>query len=218
MKDDNWAPTDGDAEPDAADKSSAPPIIVKKYANRRLYNTALSSYITLDDLGAMVRSGQDFIVQDAKTGADLTRAVLTQIIFEQESRDGPMLPVNFLRQLIRMYGDAVQGFVPGYLEMAMAAFERNQETFRAQIERSFGSTPGFPQLDAMVRANMDMFRQTADMFTPFRQPTEKVDPAAAAADDDDDVAADAARDQEIAELRRQLDEMQRRLNDMAGRN
>lgn len=216
MKDETWS---SQASASVLDDAPTPDecIVVKKYANRRLYNTALSSYITLDDLGAMVRSGQDFVVQDAKTGADLTHAVLTQIIFEQEMRDGPLLPVSFLRQLIRLYGDTLQGFVPGYLDMTMSAFERNQETFRAHLERSFGATPGFPQLDAMVRANFEMFRQAAGMFTTFAAQN-----AATASSERGQADADAgaedqsdARDAEIEELRKQLAAMQKRVDEMA---
>ena len=144
------------------------PIVVKKYANRRLYNTATSSYVTLDNLAAMVRGQQDFVVSDAKTGEDITRSVLTQIIFEEEARGrAPMLPISFLRQLIRLYGDTLQAYVPSYLEMTMQAFERNQETFRDQMERSFGSTPGFAQFDAMTRSNIDMFRKGDEPVRAF---------------------------------------------------
>ena len=106
------------------------PITIKKYANRRLYNTAKSSYVTLEHLAQMVRDGQDFVVYDAKTGEDITRSVLTQIIFEEEAKGQNMLPISFLRQLIRLYGDSLQGVVPGYLEASMEAFGRNQEQLR----------------------------------------------------------------------------------------
>lgn len=207
------------AELAASRRKKAQPevIIVKKYANRRLYNTALSSYITLEDLAAMVRSGQDFVVQDAKTGADLTRSVLTQIIFEQEGRDGPLLPVNFLRQLIRMYGDALQGYVPSYLEMTMAAFERHQETFRDQLKRSFGPAAGYAQMEAMARANMEIFNKAIGMFSPFaaRQadfsdaPAETTETRAEMV-----VRPEATAESEIADLRAQLAEMQRTLDKM----
>lgn len=214
MKDENWEDrdaTDGKAR-------GAEPITIKKYANRRLYNTALSQYITLDDLAAMVRSGQDFVVQDAKSGADLTRAVLTQIIFEQESRENPMLPVSFLRRLIRMYGDAVQGAVPGYLEASMAAFEQNQEAFRRQIERSFGSAPGFQQLDAMVRANMEIMRQAAEMFAPFTPGAGGSKPSEnSSATDPSKHEASAVRDAEVAALHAQVSALQERLEALAKR-
>jgi len=111
------------------------PIIIKKYANRRLYNTAKSTYVTLDHLAQMVRDGDDFVVNDAKTGDDITRSVLAQIIFEEEAKDGPnMLPANFLRSLIRLYGDTLQGFVPGYLDASMETFAHNQEKMREQVQ------------------------------------------------------------------------------------
>ena len=116
-----------------AQKDADGPIIIKKYANRRLYNTARSSYVTLDHLAEMVREGEDFVVYDAKSGEDITRSVLTQIIFEEEAKGRNLLPVNFLRQLIRLYGDALQGIVPSYLESAMETFSHNQERMRGQM-------------------------------------------------------------------------------------
>jgi polyhydroxyalkanoate synthesis repressor PhaR len=209
-----------DSRANGADESPvSEPIIIKKYANRRLYNTTLSSYITLDDLAAMVRRGQDFVVQDAKTAEDLTRSVLTQIIFEQEARGGPLLPVGFLRQLIRMYGDALQGYVPSYLEMTMASFERNHAAIRSQMQRSFGSAPGYSQLEAMAQANMEMFRKAmgmaqsvpgmAVMLSPFNGHQPTTDAAKTESNQE-------MRDLEIAELRRQLAEMQERVENMAG--
>lgn len=191
-------------------KSNADSIVVKKYANRRLYNTATSSYVTLENLAAMVRGGQDFVVQDAKTGEDITRSVLTQIIVEEESRgDAPLLPISFLRRLIRLYGDTVQGYVPGYLEMTMHAFERNQEAFRQQMARSFGTTPSYTQLEAMARANMDMFRQAMGVFSPFAE-------NAAAASDPAEKSGDGAADaSQIDAMRSQLEEMQRKIDDLA---
>jgi polyhydroxyalkanoate synthesis repressor PhaR len=128
------------------DEKAAKPIVIKKYANRRLYNTAKSSYVTLDHLSQMVREGQDFVVNDAKTGEDITRSVLAQIIFEEEAKGQTMLPANFLRQLIRLYGDTLQGFVPPYLEASMETFARNQEKMRAQIQKAFGAKPGAAEL------------------------------------------------------------------------
>lgn len=174
MKDDNLSngrPKGGVGSDGAGDKASKGQVIVKKYANRRLYNTATSSYVTLENLAAMVREGQDFVVQDARSGEDITRSVLTQVIFEEEARGRePMLPTSFLRQLIRLYGDTLQGYVPSYLEMAMSAFEQNQEQFRQQMTSSFGVTPGFAQFDAMTRANVDIFRKALEMFSSFAQP------------------------------------------------
>ncbi|QHQ37033.1 polyhydroxyalkanoate synthesis repressor PhaR [Algicella marina] len=142
-------------------------IVIKKYANRRLYNTKKSSYVTLEDLAQMVRDGDDFIVRDAKSGEDITRSVLTQIIFEEEAKGQTMLPANFLRQLIRLYGDTLQGVVPGYLEASMESFSRNQEQIREQMARTFGAAPAMNNLEAMTRANMEIYQNAIRMFSPF---------------------------------------------------
>ncbi len=143
------------------------PIVIKKYANRRLYNTDVSAYVTLEDLAVMVREGADFVVRDAKSGEDITRSVLTQIIFEEEAKGQTMLPVNFLRQLIRLYGDTLQGVVPGYLETSMETFTRNQEQLREQVASAFGTNPAISGLETMARANMEMYENAMRMFTPF---------------------------------------------------
>lgn len=143
------------------------PVVIKKYANRRLYNTARSSYVTLDHLAAMVRDGQDFVVKDAKSGEDITRSVLTQIIFEEETKGASMLPTNFLRQIISLYGDSLQAVVPGYLDASMEAFARNQEQMRENVTRLFGAHPAMENLEAMTRRNMELFSQAMRMFTPF---------------------------------------------------
>ena len=145
------------------------PVTIKKYANRRLYNTGTSTYVTLEDLATMVKNGEDFAVSDAKTGEDITRSVLTQIIFEQENKEGAqnLLPINFLRQLIRFYGDSMQKLVPSYLEVSLESFTREQEKFRQQITQAFGATPFGPLVEDTVRRNMDMFKQAFSMFTPF---------------------------------------------------
>lgn len=143
------------------------PVVIKKYANRRLYNTDVSAYVTLDDLSTMVRDGRDFVVRDAKSGDDITRSVLTQIIFEEESKGQTMLPENFLRQLISLYGDSLQGVVPGYLETSMEAFTRNQEQLREQVTKAFGANPALASLETMARANMDMYENAMRMFKPF---------------------------------------------------
>ena len=219
MKDESrtgFAAEDG-SNGDAASR----PVTVKKYANRRLYNTATSSYVTLENLAAMARAGTDFEVVDAKTGEDITRSVLTQIIFEEEARGHePLLPTSFLRQLIRLYGHALQGYVPSYLEATMQAFERNQEAFRSQLERSFGQTPGFAQFEAMARANIEMFRKAMTMFSPFgdkegQRTADGQRPAegqGTAAPEGDNTSGD---DQELAMLRRQLAEMQRKVDALA---
>lgn len=150
-------------------------IVVKKYANRRLYDTGRSSYVTLDDLCEMIKEGQEFVVQDAKTGEDLTQQVLTQIIVEQESRGQNMLPPNFLRTLIKFYGDGMQGLVPGYLEQSLQNFVQHQEALRTSMTKSFGSmmpgmnmVPGAGAFEELNRKNMEMFSQTIGMFSPFK--------------------------------------------------
>ena len=147
----------------AGDKA---PIIVKKYANRRLYNTATSSYVTLDDLAKLIKDGGDFVVQDAKTAEDLTRSVLTQIIVEQEQKGQNLLPISFLRQLISFYGDSMQFLVPGYLEQAMVAFARNQEQMRKNLRATFGMFP-FGQFEEMGKQNMALFEQALKMLSPY---------------------------------------------------
>src|SRR5438309_10473174 len=143
-----------------------PPVIVKKYANRRLYNTATSSYVTLEDLAKMIKEGGDFVVYDAKTGEDLTRSVLTQIIVEQEQKGQDLLPISFLRQLISMYGDSMQFLVPGYLEQAMATFARNQEQMRNTLRATFGIFP-FGQFEEMGKQNIALFERALQMLSPY---------------------------------------------------
>src|SRR5437899_5571547 len=131
------------------------PIVIKKYANRRLYNTGTSTYVTLEDLACMVKNGEDFVVYDAKSSEDITRSVLTQIIFEQENKAGQnLLPITFLRQLIRFYGDSMQLMVPKYLEQSIDTLTREQEKFRKQLTNTFSGTP-FAPLEAHVRRNME---------------------------------------------------------------
>src|ERR1700759_240897 len=143
------------------------PVTIKKYANRRLYNTGTSTYVTLEDLAAMVKAGEDFIVYDAKTGEEITRSVLTQIIFEQENKEGQkLLPIAFLRQLIRFYGDSMQMLVPHYLEVSIENLAREQGKFRDQMAQAFGAT-GFGPLDDMPRRSMEMFERAFSMFAPF---------------------------------------------------
>ena len=143
------------------------PITIKKYANRRLYNTGTSTYVTLEDLATMVKAGENFVVYDAKTGDDITRSVLAQIIFEQENKEGQnLLPINFLRQLIRFYGDCMQMLVPRYLEVSIDSLTREQEKFRQQMAQAFGGTP-FGALEEQVRRNMEMFERAFAMFAPF---------------------------------------------------
>src|SRR5437764_12461242 len=143
------------------------PTTIKKYANRRLYNTGTSTYVTLEDLAAMVKDGEDFLVYDPKTGDDITRSVLAQIIFEQENKAGQnLLPATFLRQLIRFYGDSMQMLVPRFLEQSIDTLTRDQEKFRTQMTSAFGMGP-FAPLEEQVSRNMDVFERTFSMFKPF---------------------------------------------------
>lgn len=185
------------------------PTTIKKYANRRLYNTGTSTYVTLEDLAAMVKDGEDFLVYDAKTGDDITRSVLAQIIFEQENKAGQnLLPTTFLRQLIRFYGDSMQMVVPKYLEQSIATLTQEQEKFRKQIANTLSGTP-FAPLEEQVRRNMELFQQTFSMFKPFVPPTGR--PATA----EPDASAEPAKDTNIDDLRQQMKEMQERLEQMS---
>ncbi len=181
------------------------PIVIKKYANRRLYNTATSSYVTLDYLADMVKNGQDFVVYDAKTNDDITHSVLTQIIFEEETKGHNLLPIQFLRQLIKFYGDNLQAFVPSYLEMSMDAFSNNQEKMRARMRETFGAAPGFQMFEEMARQNIALFDQAMKMFTPmggFYQQAQR----AAAAGGEEAGELQKLRD-ELADLKRQLSKL-----------
>jgi polyhydroxyalkanoate synthesis repressor PhaR len=183
------------------------PVIIKKYANRRLYNTGTSTYVTLEDLAAMVKAGEDFVVYDAKTSEDITRSVLTQIIFEQENKEGQnLLPITFLRQLIRFYGDSMQMLVPHYLEVSIDNLTREQGKFRDQMAQAFGVT-GFGPLEDMARRNMEMFQRTfGAMFVPFSR--REGQPASAAAEPE----KPARGNDTIDEMRKQMEEMQKRLD------
>jgi len=153
---------------------ATPPVVVKKYANRRLYNTESSSYITLDSLAQMVRQGRDFVVYDAKSGEDITRGVLTQIIVEEEGKGHNLLPTAFLRQLIGFYGDQMQALVPRYLEQSMAAFAQQQEQIRATLQRTMGGLFPFGNatIEEVGRQNMAMIERALTLFTPFYRPPE----------------------------------------------
>ena len=153
------------AEPSPA--PATPPVTIKKYANRRLYNTATSSYVTLDHLCQMVKDGTDFVVYDAKSGDDITRSVLTQIIVEEEGKGQNLLPISFLRQLIGFYGDNLQWLVPGYLEQSMSSFHRNQEQMRNYLQGALGGLFPFGQFEEMGKQNIAMFERTMKMFAPF---------------------------------------------------
>jgi polyhydroxyalkanoate synthesis repressor PhaR len=149
------------------DQAALQPVVVKKYANRRLYNTETSSYITLDNLAEMVRGGRDFVVYDAKSSDDITRTVLTQIIVEEESKGRALLPIAFLRQLIGFYGDSMQNLVPRYLENAMAAFAQQQQQMRTAMQQTVGNFFPFGNMEEVSRQNMAMMERAMSLFTPF---------------------------------------------------
>ena len=193
-------------------------VVIKKYANRRLYNTATSTYVTLDDLSDMVKKGTDFVVYDAKSGDDITRSVLTQIIFEEESKGQNLLPIKFLRQLIHFYGDSMQAFVPGYLEMSLESLTKEQDKLRHQMAEIWGADP-FKAMQEQTERNMAMFHDAMRMFNPFtaamanqqpqhqrpqNQPQPKEPPSAPAGKDD------------LQALKDQLSAMQRKIDAIAG--
>jgi polyhydroxyalkanoate synthesis repressor PhaR len=194
--------------------STPQPTTIKKYANRRLYNTGTSAYVTLEDLAHMVKRGEDFVVHDAKTGEEITRSVLAQIIFEQESKVGQsMLPITFLRQLIRFYGDSMQMLVPSYLEFSIDKLTGEQQKFREQITSAFGGGPlaeptrqVFQSLEEQTRKNMQMFRQALAMFNPFALGGSSAEPTS---------SASKSSPSDIEEMKRQLEEMRERLDGLA---
>lgn len=176
-------------------------VIIKKYANRRLYNTRTSSYITLDHLAQMVKENVEFKVIDAKSGADLTHSILTQIIMEEEATGEQMLPTNFLRQLIAMYGNSMQALLPGYLEASMEHFRENQNKLRKAIEDSIGVNP----LAQIAQRNMEMFKAAAAAFVPG---------ATAGSSPAREDEKPAGSDSELSELRKQMAEMQKKLEQL----
>jgi polyhydroxyalkanoate synthesis repressor PhaR len=201
-----------------AKRGSDEPTVIKKYANRRLYDTGRSSYVTLDDLAEMVRDGYDFVVYDAKTGEDITHSVLSQIVLEKETTgngQGAMLPTNFMKKLISFYGDSMQGLVPNYLESTLDLFAKNQERMREQISKSlegmsniqgmFPAVPGIPGMDEMNRQNMAMIERTMKMFTPFGMgmPGKTGE------------SANESKQDKIRELKENIAQMQKELNRMA---
>jgi polyhydroxyalkanoate synthesis repressor PhaR len=189
---------------------NGPPVRIKKYANRRLYNTATSSYVTLDYLAQMVRNGTEFTVEDAKTGEDITRSVLTQIIVEEESKGQNMLPINFLRQLISLYGDNLQFLVPRYLEQSMESFSKNQEQMRSYMKDSFGGMFPMDRFEEMSKQNMAFFEQAMRMWNPFKAGM----PGAAAPGAAPGAApkpAEAPSADEITDLKAQMSALQRQI-------
>jgi polyhydroxyalkanoate synthesis repressor PhaR len=194
--------------------SEKQPVTVKKYANRRLYNTGASAYVTLDDLAEMVKTGEDFVVYDAKSGEDITRSVLAQIIFEQEGKTGQnLLPIRFLRQLIRFYGDSMQMFVPSYLEFSIERLTKDSQKFREQFESAMSANPlanptrqMFQSMEEQARKNMAMFHEALDMFSPFGSALSESAKSSSAAQAPD----------ELNEMRAQLAEMKKRIDSLAG--
>jgi polyhydroxyalkanoate synthesis repressor PhaR len=211
-KDNTVADANGQATGEAGSaETEGEKVIIKKYANRRLYNTAASSYVTLEHLSEMVREGVDFVVLDAKTNDDITRSVLAQIIFEQESRGQNLLPVSFLRRLIRFYGDQMQGFLPPYLEMSMESFSKAQEKVRENMSRAFGATTPMAAFEEQAQRNMALFQQALQAWTPFASgtmPMPGANPPTASEDD-------AGKDEQLALMRKQMEAMQRQLDAMA---
>ena len=194
---------------EAADRSQ---ITIKKYANRRLYNTATSCYVTLDYLSQLVKAGADFAVYDAKTGEDITRSVLTHIIVEEEAKGHSMLPVSFLRHLISFYGDSLQVVVPRYLEQVMQAFAHNQENMRSYMRGTFDPLMPFATFEEMGKQQLALFEQAMRMFTPFYPPEagdgERKDRTSVAPND----RVPGTTDTRIDELRHQLDSIQEQLD------
>ena len=207
----------------AGEKNGGDRVVIKKYANRRLYNTASSSYVTIEHLSDMVKEGIDFVVYDAKTGEDITRPVLTQIIFEEENRGGGqnLLPIQFLRQLIGFYGNQMQAFVPSFLEMSLANFAKQQEQFRSQfgvMTPGAGLTgAGLGAYEEQVRQNMALFDRAMKMFSPFGgygNRTEEGDAAAARAAEPTPAAGG---DEALTDLKRQMAAMQAQLEKLASK-
>jgi len=202
-----------------ADKgTNGQPILIKKYANRRLYNTATSSYVTLEHLSEMVKEGTEFVVEDAKSGEDITRSVLTQIIFEEESKGQNLLPIRFLRQLISYYGDNLEAIVPQYLDFTMESFTRNQDAMREHFASSLsGSANPMSQFEEVTRQNMAVFQQAMSAFNPFQAPGQapgmpgaapaepaKPEAAATATGSSDDLSS--LKDK-LSELEKQIDKL-----------
>ena len=213
------------------DGAEKPPITVKKYANRRLYNTATSSYVTLDYLAQMVKDGTEFVVYDAKTGDDLTRQVLTHIIVEEEGKGQNLLPIGFLRHLISFYGDSLESVVPNYLDYSMKTFARNQEQMRDYVQDTMGGLDPMSQLGEMGKQNVAMFEEAMKMFMPFLlggTESSEDDEAASgktpskAATKGKGKAAGASKvqdDSQLNDLQAQLEQMQRQINKLtSGKN
>lgn len=197
--------------------ATANAVVIKKYANRRLYNTATSTYVTLDDLAEMVKKGTDFVVYDAKTGEDITRSVLTQIIFEEEGKGQNLLPIRFLRQLIRFYGDSMQAFVPGYLEMSLESLTKEQDKLRQQMAEIWGADP-FKAMQEQTERNMAMFHDAMRMFNPFTAAMANQQGQARPSESSKssrEQPAPSGKD-DLQALKEQLSAMQRKIDAIAG--
>jgi polyhydroxyalkanoate synthesis repressor PhaR len=197
-------------------------VVIKKYANRRLYNTASSTYVTLEHLSDMVKKGVDFVVYDAKTNEDITRTVLTQIIFEEESQGQSLLPIQFLRQLIGFYGNSMQAFLPSYLELSLATFAQQQEQLRNQLAAlapSSGIGAGMGAYEDQVRQNLALFDRAMKMFSPFAfGKAGEGAPAAAPPPQPAPPKAEPAQDDAVAELRKRMEEMQAQIEKLASKS
>ena len=204
----------------AKDQTADGPVTIKKYANRRLYNTATSSYVTLDDLCEMVKDGVEFQVFDAKTGEDITRPVLTQIIVEEESKGQNLLPISFLRQLIAFYGDSLQGLVPKYLEHSMSSFAQNQEEMRKYLTSALDGMFPFGSIEEMGKQNMALMEQAMAMFNPFAPGQPGAAPGAAApnAGTAPESPAASAESDPLSELQRKIDELQQQVETLSRSN
>ena len=204
-----------------SDEKAAPQsaVVIKKYANRRLYNTSTSTYVTLDDLSTMVKAGTDFLVYDAKTGEDITRSVLTQIIFEEENKGTNLLPINFLRQLIRFYGDSMQAMVPGFLEFSLENLGKEQEKFRGQMLEAWGADP-FKAVQDQANRSMAMFNDAMKVFNPFAAAMSGAMPGQSPqqpqAAKPQQPAAPTSRD-DLQALKDQLAAMQQKIETLAGK-
>jgi len=189
-----------------SEPGKAPPVIIKKYANRRLYNTSTSSYVTLEDLCQMVKHEQEFVVYDAKTGEDITRSVLTQIIVEEEGKGTNLLPISFLRQLIAYYGDSLQGLVPKYLDHSMSSFAKNQEQMRKYLANAFDGMFPFGSLEDLGKQNMAMVDQAMKLFNPLAAAQ-----AAKAASEPKDAAPAEDKSNAMAAMQDKIDALQKQI-------
>ena len=211
---DATGPASNETSAEASAQSEA--VVIKKYAHRRLYNTAASTYVTLDHLSEMVREGVDFVVLDAKTNEDITRSVLTQIIVEMEGRGQNLLPVQFLRRLIHFYGEPMQGFLPPYLEMSMESFAKAQEKMRENMSRAFGATTPMAAFEEQAQRNMALFQQALSMWAPFATgATGTPFPGMPGTRTPTAANEDADKDEQLIELRKQMEAMQKQLDAMS---